>query len=160
MSTDQLDRIVDGFPTNRAAIKWTILVTIVAAGAGYSAGYFYSSGRIATLEERVKLAQEAKSPYHIRIAEVTTENPYRVQPTDDLVQVNITTNDISPVILLPSGFLKGKTVSIKDKSGTSHLHEIKVRAEGGTIDGLPEWTIAGSFASTGFVWDGRNWSAY
>jgi hypothetical protein len=160
MGTDQLDRIVDGFPTKRAAIKWTILVAIVAASTGYSAAYFQSSGKIATLEERLKLAQETKSPYHIRIAEVTNENPYRVQPTDDLVQVNLATNDVSPVILLPSGFLKGKTVSIKDKSGTSHLREIKVRAEGGTIDGLPEWSIAGSFASTGFVWDGKNWSAY
>lgn len=54
MGTDQLDRIVDGFPTKRAAIKWTIFVAIVAASTGYSAAYFQSSGKIATLEERLK----------------------------------------------------------------------------------------------------------
>ena len=139
MVASSLIALLTGFRPLCRQISGTILVAAVAATAGYSAAaYLHSSGRIATLEERLKLAQETKSPYHIRIAEVTNENPYRVQPTDDLVQVNLATTDVSPVILLPSGFLKGKTVSIKDKSGTSHLHEIKVRAEGGTIDGLPD----------------------
>jgi hypothetical protein len=35
MGTEQLDRTVDGFPTKRDAIKWTIFVAIVASGAGF-----------------------------------------------------------------------------------------------------------------------------
>jgi hypothetical protein len=158
-TSEQIDKIIEGFPTARAAIRWTALVAAVSAVLGFGASYFYFSGKIAALEERLKLAQESKGASQIRISEVTIENPYRVQPTDDFVQVALKA-DVSPVILLPSGFVKGKTVSIKDKNGSAPQHQIIVRAEGGTIDGLPEWRIASAFGSIGFVWDGQNWSAY
>ncbi|MCK1542214.1 hypothetical protein IVA98_32970 [Bradyrhizobium sp. 160] len=135
------------------------MVAAVATAFGYGAAYFYFTGRISTLEERLKLAQESKGTYQVRIAEVTRDNPYRIGPTDDLVQVNLS-EEVSPVILLPSGFLKGKTVSIKDKKGDSDKRAVIIKAEGGSIDGSPDWRIESSFASVSFVWDGNNWSAY
>lgn len=156
---EQFDKLVDSFPTNRAGVKWTLLVFAVASSVGYTSAWFYYSGRISVLEERLRLAQDGRSPYQIRIAEVTTENPYRVTPSDDLVQVNLSA-DVSPIVLLPSGLPKGKTVSIKDKKGNSSKYKVKIRADGGLIDGLPEWTLAGDFGSVSFVWDGKSWSAY
>ncbi|WP_445215688.1 hypothetical protein ACKWRH_24975 [Bradyrhizobium sp. Pa8] len=157
--SDQFDKAVDSFPTTRAGVKWTLLVAALAGGLGYGAASFYYSGRISVLEERLRLAQDGRSPYQIRIAEVTTENPYRVTPSDDLIQLNLSA-DVSPIVLLPSGFPKGKTVSIKDKKGNSSKSEVKIRADGGLIDGMPEWTLAGDFGSVSFVWDGKSWSAY
>ncbi|PPQ16350.1 hypothetical protein CV770_26770 [Bradyrhizobium sp. AC87j1] len=157
--SEQIERVVEGFPTTRGGLKWTLFVATVAAGIGFGVASFYHSGRISVLEERLRLAQDGRSPYQIRIAEVTTENPYRVQPSDDLVQVNLIT-DVSPVILLPSGLLKGKTVSVKDKKGNSSKYEVKIRADGGLIDGFPEWTLSGDHGSVSFVWDGKTWSVY
>ncbi len=158
-SPNDVAPVVNAFPTNRAGIIWTVSVAIIAGGIGYASGWSIGGARVSVLEDRLKIAQESRSPYQVRLAEVTTENPYRVQATDDLVQVNLTADE-KPVILLPSGFLKGKTVSIKDKKGNSSKQEIEVRSEGGKIDGLEKWVIAGDFGSLNFVWDGKSWSAF
>jgi hypothetical protein len=159
MPTSEITQIVNAFPTNRAGIVWTISIALFCATSGYIVGSTVGGARVAALEERVKAAQEGRSPYQIRIADITTENPYRVQPIDDLVQISLADGAV-PVILLPSGFVKGKTISIKDKKGNSSKQEIIIRAEGGTIDGLQQWRIAGDYASANFVWDGKSWSAF
>jgi hypothetical protein len=157
--TGEIAPIVNAFPTNRAGIIWTITVAVLFASIGYFVGNTVGGARVAALEDRLKVAQESRSSYQIRIAEVTSENPYRVQPTDDLVQISLA-DGTAPLVLLPSGFVKGKTISVKDKKGNSSKQEIIIRAEGGTIDGLAEWRIAGDYASANFVWDGRGWSAF
>jgi hypothetical protein len=154
-----IPQVVNAFPTNKAGIIWTISIALVCAASGYFVGSTVGGARVAVLEERLKAAQEGRSPYQIRIADVSTENPYRVQPTDDLIQVSLA-DDVAPVILLPSGFVKGKTVSIKDKKGDSPKREITVRAEGGTIDGLPDVRIAAAYGSINLVWDGKSWSLF
>ena len=158
-SPNDLTPIVNAFPTDRAGVAWTLTIAILCGGGGFGVGWALGGAKVSVLEERLKSALEARSPYQVRIAEVTTENPYRVQQGDDLIQVNLMADE-SPVIILPSGFLKGKTVSIKDTKGNSPTREIVVRAEGGTIDGLPQWTLAGAFSSISFVWDGKSWSAF
>jgi hypothetical protein len=52
MGADQFDRIVDGFPTSRAAIKWSLLVAALSMGAGYGASYLLSSSKIAVLGDK------------------------------------------------------------------------------------------------------------
>jgi hypothetical protein len=158
-SPSDLTPIVNAFPTNRAGIVWTMMIALVTGGGGYAAGYSIGGARVSVLEDRLKIAQEGRSTYQVRITQVTAENPYRVQATDDVVQVNLSADE-DPVVLLPSGFLIGKTVSLKDKKGNSSKRQIIVRAEGGTIDGLDKWTIDGDYGSIGFVWDGKQWSAY
>jgi hypothetical protein len=90
-SPPNVEPIVNAFPTNRAGIAWTLTIAILAAGGGAAAGYAIGGARVSVLEDRLKIAQESRSPYQVRITEVTAENPYRVQATDDVVQVNLAT---------------------------------------------------------------------
>lgn len=82
---------------------------------------------------------------------------YRVKPDDDVIQV--TNPGPTPItIYLPSGFEKGKLVTVKDKGGNSFEAHINIISDAGKIDGLREYVIAVDKGSVAFIWDGDAWS--
>jgi hypothetical protein len=139
-------------------IWWPVVVAaVVSAAVGFGAATFWWSGTVATLRERIVLLQENRTSGYRRIVEVTRGPSYRVQPDDDVVQVNI--EDGSPVtIFLPTGFAKGKMVTIKDKKGNSVEVPITIMSDGGTIDGLRQLVLRGNRGSFSVIWDGVGWS--
>jgi hypothetical protein len=145
------------WPTLRAA-RWAIWIAlVVGAISGYAVGSFWSSGTVSILRERVAQLQESRSPSQLRIKEITTGSSYRVQATDDVVQVN-NAEDIVTTILLPSGFSKGKLVTIKDKKGNANAFHIIIVSEAGKIDGLSRLELVVDKGSYALIWDGDAWS--
>jgi hypothetical protein len=154
---DWYKELRDHWPDVRAA-RWAIWIAlIVGTILGFSAAYFLRSEEVSILHERVAELERSRSPSQLRIKEVTNGTSYRVQATDDVVQVNNSEN-IPTTILLPSGFAKGKLVTIKDKKGNANAFPIKILSEAGTIDGLRELSINVDKASYSLIWDGDAWS--
>jgi hypothetical protein len=82
---------------------------------------------------------------------------YRVQQTDDVIEVFT----VPSTIILPPTATKGKTVTVKDKTGRANGQPIKIVVDGGAkMDSLPAIEIQGMYGSVGFIWDGREWSIY
>jgi hypothetical protein len=151
-----LKELRESWPAVRAA-QWAIIVALCIGGvAGYGASSLYWSGQNATLKERVAQLQDAKTPSQLRIVEVT-DSFYRVKLNDDVIQVN-NAKEQKVTISLPSGFPKGKLVTIKDKKGDAFAMHIVIVSEVGKIDTLPELVIATNKGSFSLIWDGSDWS--
>lgn len=86
-----------------------------------------------------------------------TSTPYRVQITDDVLEVFISPSEI----ILPIGFPRGKSVTIKDMTGKAVSAPITITAEGGQVDGLlPQVQIQSNRAAFSFIWNGKEWSLF
>jgi hypothetical protein len=146
------------FRDNWTGHPWPAFVAIViGAICGFGVATFWWSGTVSTLRERIVLLQENRTAGYKRIVEVTRGPSYRVQQDDDVIQVNI--DDGSAVtIYLPSGFPKGKVVTIKDKKGNSFDVPITIVSDAGTIDGLRQFVLGINRGIISFIWDGVGWS--
>lgn len=152
-----LKELREHWPSLRAA-RWAIWIAlVVGAISGFGVGTFWWSGTVSILRERISELQESRSPSQLRIKEVTNGTSYRVQATDDVIQVN-NAQDIPTTILLPSGFSKGKLVTIKDKKGNANAFHIIIVSEAGQIDGLPRLELVVDKGSYALIWDGDAWS--
>ncbi len=143
---------------NWPRLRWPIfLALVIGAIAGFGAATFWWSGTVGTLRERVAQLAETRGHTPLRIVEVKGGPSYRVKPDDDVIQV--TNPGPTPItIYLPSGFEKGKLVTVKDKGGNSFEAHINIISDAGKIDGLREYVIAVDKGSVAFIWDGDAWS--
>jgi hypothetical protein len=140
------------------SLRWPVfLALVIGAIGGFGAATFWWSGTVSTLRERVALLEENRSHAPLHIVEVKSGPSYRVKPSDDVIQVN--NPDASPItIFLPSGFERGKLVTVKDKRGNANAVNIKIVSDAGTIDGLRELVINSNKGYYLLIWDGEAWS--
>lgn len=140
------------------AYSWPIFLAL-AAGAicGFVASTYWWSGAVSELREHVALLREGHGNRQLAIAEVTKGPSYRVQLDDDIIQVNNPSS--TPItIYLPTGFPRGKVVTIKDKKGNAFTTHINIVSDGGAIDGLQELVINSNKGYYSLIWDGAGWS--
>jgi hypothetical protein len=146
------------FRDNWTGRPWAAFVAIViGAICGFGVATFWWSGTVSTLRERVAFLQETKSPSQLRIVEVTKGPSYRVQAGDDVIHVN-NSEDAPITIFLPSGFVRGKVVTIKDKRGNAFSVHINIVSDAGTIDGISTLVIGTNKGYFSLIWDGVDWS--
>ncbi len=145
-----LSQLNDFFPPER---RRRLLVSIAFFSLFVAAFQAYDD--VSRKNRALSDALATRNPSLAHITDVS-DNWYRVQPTDDVINV------LAPpaTIVLPSGFVRGKIVTVKDRNGKALEQHITVRAEGGRIITLPEIVIATSYGSFSFLWDGKEWTLH
>jgi len=137
---------------------WPIFVAlIIGATCGFAISSFWWSGTVSALRERVSILQESRSQRELRIVDITKEPSYRVQPDDDVIQVD--NPDKSPItVYLPTGFPIGRLVTIKDKRGNANAVPIQIVPDNGTVDGFHALVINVDRGWVSVIWNGTDWS--
>ena len=85
-----------------------------------------------------------------------TATPYTTTNADEVVFVNVTTNPASIILATPSD--AGRSIYIKDYSGTSLKNPITITAASGKlINGVSFAILNGGYSHIQVVYDGTNW---
>jgi hypothetical protein len=80
-----------------------------------------------------------------------------LQSTDVLLHVTYTATDTVMIWLPTTETISGRNVFIKDAGGNATLNTIRVRPQGGTIDGLDSMLINMNYGILDIYSDGTNW---
>ena len=87
---------------------------------------------------------------------IVTTTPYTVTTANEVVFVNVTAGPAS--VILPASPSPGRSIFIKDFSGTSLTNPITITSAGGkTIDGVAFAILNGGYSHIQIVYDGTNW---
>ena len=87
---------------------------------------------------------------------IVTTTPYTVTSSNEVVFVDVTIGPAS--VILPASPSPGRSIFIKDFSGTSLTNPITITSAGGkTIDGVSFAILNGGYSHIQIVYDGTNW---
>jgi hypothetical protein len=87
---------------------------------------------------------------------VVTTTPYTIQPTDEVVFVNVPTT--ASVVLPTIAGGKNTAFYIKDYSGNATVNPIFITATGSeTINGVSFAILNVNYSHIQLIWDGSNW---
>ena len=87
---------------------------------------------------------------------IVTTTPYTVVAANEVIFVNVTSGPASIILPTPPG--AGRSVLIKDYSGTSLTNPITITASGGKfINGVSFAMLNGGYSHVQLVYDGVNW---
>src|SRR5580704_17923206 len=159
-------RLLEQWASVRAApLPFGIAVVFAAAAIWVAIGWSYS-GVLASKNAQIELqdrqladlreALAGRGPSQKNIVDVTSDF-YRAQATDDVLNVT----SLPAKIILPTNFLRGKTIIVKDGTGLANQNNILISVDGGAlISGLSVVAITSARGSWSFIWDGKEWSMY
>lgn len=89
---------------------------------------------------------------------VATLGPVYINPTDNLVVINLTV-PASTIVYLPDDPTLGMSAQVKDGAGNSNTHSITVETlDGSLIDGSATYVINNAYQSNVFAWNGSQWN--
>lgn len=87
---------------------------------------------------------------------IITTTPYTAVPADEVIFVNVVSGPATINLPTPSG--AGRSIYIKDYSGTSLLNPITIKgAPGKLINGVSFAMLNGGYSHIQVVYDGANW---
>jgi hypothetical protein len=163
---DWIIRLLEQWKVVRGAPVPFAVAVLIAAGVIWGAVNWSYSGVLASKNAQIELqdrqladlreAVKNGAPSQKSVIQVNSDL-YRVQETDDVIEVF----SVPSTIILPQNAPKGKSVTVKDKTGRANGKPIKIVVDGGAkIDSLSDVEIQGMYGSFGFIWDGKEWSLY
>jgi hypothetical protein len=137
--------------------EWRRLTLVVLAFFFFFVASFQVYDDLNTKYRMLVEAAASRNPSQAHITTVTTGS-YLVLPSDDVLLVDF--RKFGATIVLPSGFPKGKIITVKDKTGVASVNPIRITAERGKIDGVPELQLAADYGYISFIWNGEESSTF